>query len=534
VLTWDKLTGKHHFTALAGTEAIEAKSDGLNATSAYLDDAIKVVRIAGSEQSNLEQGLSSYSLLSYFGNFSYNYDQKYYLEGNIRRDGSSRFGENSKWGVFPSFSVAWRLSKELFFPKNLADDLKLRLSYGEVGNDKIGNFSYIAPIGTVLYSMSNTNGSFETGAAINSLANPDLKWEISKQFNIGIDMLFLDNKLNIVADYFETKVEDMLLGLSIPAITGITNPRSINNASVIANAGSLKNKGFELEVSYRSAVGNFKYGVNANLTTFNNEVTDIGNNEQLWGSVNIKNGGPVSRTVVGGPLGEFYGHVAEGIFQTQAEVDAANALDGNPSTPYQQTGTAPGDFKFRDLNGDHVINDEDRTRIGSPIPDFTYGFGIELGYKDFDFSALFTGVQGRDIYNAVRSELEASGGINANRSKTVLNAWNGEGTSNTIPRSYNSDPNFNGRISSMYVDDGSYLRLRNVRLAYNLPKQFTSRLSVSNAQIYITGSNLLTFTKYKGYDPEVGNSNGNNLSSGVELEIYPQAQTFHIGARITF
>ncbi|MDP3445384.1 MAG: hypothetical protein Q8T08_21205, partial [Ignavibacteria bacterium] len=280
-----------------------------------------------------------------------------------------------------------------------------------------------------------------------------------------------------------------------------------------------------------------KFGINANLTTYSNVVTDIATNKQLWGNVSLNNGGPISRTVVGGSLGEFYGYISEGIFQTQEEVDAANAsVDNDPSTPYQFAGTVPGDFKWKDIDGDgKVTADKDRTVIGSPVPDFTYGFGLNLGYKDFDLSALFNGVQGREIYNGLRSYLEGSGYANLNHSVNVLNGWNGPGTSNTIARAVNSDPNHNGStVSSSYVEDGSFLRLRSAQLTYTLPKLFISTLKIVNAQLFVSGENLLTFTKYKGYDPEVGNTGSSNLSSGIEMEIYPQAKSFHLGARITF
>lgn len=530
VLTFDKQVKKHHVSALAGTEAIRSKYNDLTSSAAFTDNSIKIVKATGATTSNFSQFLSAYSLVSYFGNLSYNYDQKYYLEGNIRRDGSSRFGINTRWGLFPSGSVAWRISKESFFPKTTVDDLKFRASYGMVGNDKIGNFRYIVPLSTTLYSLSGKNSDFAIGQMINNLANPGLKWETSKQFNVGLDMTLLDNKMTFSADYFKTDVSDMLLGLTVPDITGTPG-------SITTNAGSLTNKGFEFEVSYRDQIGEIRYGANANLTTYNNVVTDIGTNVQLWGQMFLKNGDIISRTVVGGSLGEFYGYISEGIFQTQAEVDAANALgsDGN-ATPYQAARTAPGDFKWKDIDGDGKVSlDKDRTVIGNPIPDFTYGFGLELGYKNFDMSAMFNGIQGRDIYNGIRSHLEGSGYVNSNHSTAVLNAWNGPETSNTIARAVFDDPNRNGNtVSSLYVEDGSFLRLKNMQLSYTIPKNIISTLKIAKAQVYLSGENLITFTKYKGYDPEVGNALASNLSSGIELEIYPQAKSFHIGARITF
>jgi hypothetical protein len=269
-----------------------------------------------------------------------------------------------------------------------------------------------------------------------------------------------------------------------------------------------------------------------NLTTFNNKITDIGDNEQIWGF--YYNDNYLSRTIVGGSLGEFYGYVTDGIFQTQAEVDAANALDGDATTFYQTAKTAPGDFKYRDINNDKIVNADDRTKIGSPIPDFTYGFSFNIGYKDFNLDVLFSGTQGNDIFNANKMNLEASGEQNFNKSKTVINAWNGEGSSNTIPRAIITDPNQNKRPSDIYVEDGSYLRLRNIRLGYNLPKVILSKINISDMNIYISGQNLLTFTKYSGFDPEVGNYNGGNTAAGIDTDIYPQSRSFHVGTVINF
>ncbi|MDF9797884.1 TonB-linked SusC/RagA family outer membrane protein [Catalinimonas alkaloidigena] len=533
VLSYNKDIKEHHISAMAGMESQEHQSDFLQGTARYTDDAIKVVSSEGSEVATVDQSKSASSLLSYFGRVAYNYAAKYYIEGNIRRDGSSKFGRNSRWGVFPSVSGAYRISNEDFFPDNaVVNGLKLRVSYGKVGSDRIGDFRYIAGLRNVFYAFGNTNGSFANGLAIDELGNPDLKWETSEQINYGIDAEFFDSKLLLTAEYYETNVSDMLLGLPIPAITGISaSVGEITLGEIISNAGSLTNKGFELEVEYRNHVGDFNYSVGGNLTTFNNKVTDIGRNEQIWG-MSI-DGNNVSRTVVGGSLGEFYGYVVEGIFQTQEEVDAANAL-GEEDMPYQDPNTAPGDFRYKDLDGDNVITAADRDVIGSPIPDFTYGLNMNLAYKNFDLSLLLTGSQGNEIYNANRRNLEASGQTNFNKSKTVLDAWSGPNTSNTIPRRIASDPNLNKRVSSVFVEDGSYMTLRNVQINYHLPMELISRISLSDAMVYLSGQRLFTFTKYSGFDPIVGNNGGSNLNAGIDNDLYPQAKSVHLGLQISF
>jgi len=527
LLTFDKQFGNHSVKALAGYEKRYSSWNSINGSSVYLDPSYRVVQSGAAERSNFKQYRGEESMISYFGNVTYNYNEKYYLTGNIRRDGSSRFGENNRFGTFPSMSVAWRITNENFFPESkLFSDIKLRFSYGEVGNDKIGNYKYIASMANVFYSMTGNSGSFESGMVTKGLANSDLKWETSTQQDFGIDISMFDYKFHLVADYFITDVTDMLLGKTIPVTSGIGSLAWGRYESVITNAGSLTNSGFEIELGFSDQIGDFSYSINANLTTYNNEVTDLGENEYLSGSLegDIRN-----RTYVGGSIGDFYGYVNEGIFQTQAELDAANAL--NPDAPYQADETVPGDFKFKDLNGDGVITDADRMILGSPIPDFTYGFGFDLGYKRLAFSALFYGSQGNMIYNSLRGEIEQQG-RSGNKATTVLNAWHGEGTSNTIPIRRVQDYNTNFRTSTAYLEDGSFLRLQNVMISYDVPVSF------AEMKLFISGDNLLTFTDYSGFNPEVSitkaGDGGNRLDSGVDMGYYPSSSVYRLGLRITF
>ncbi len=528
VLAFDKSFGNHHLKALVGYESQAGTYNSIRGSSTYSDPSFRVVESGAADISSFQQNKGEDSMISYFGNITYNYKDKYYFTGNIRRDGSSRFGANNKFGTFPSASVAWRVSNESFMQgSSIFSDLKIRASYGQVGNDKIGNYRYLAPMATVFYSMSGLDGDFLSGLVTKGIGNPDLKWETSTQKNIGIDMSFFDDKLSFIADYFVTDVEDMLLGKTIPVTSGIAALSWGRYVTVITNAGSLTNSGFELEASYRNSIGDLTYDLSGNITTYNNEVTDLGENEYLTGAMyqDVRN-----RTYVGGSLGDFYGYVTEGIFQTQEELDAANGL-GDPNVPYQQAETVPGDFRFKDLNGDGVINDQDREIIGSPIPDFTYGFGLNLGYKGFKFSVLFYGSQGNQIYNSLRQELEQTGRA-ANKSVTVLNAWNGPGTSNTITRRAVQDRNNNFRTSSTYVEDASFLRLQNIMFSYNPPVSFGS------LNIFLSGDNLLTFTKYQGFNPEVtitkDGVGGNRLDSGVDYGFYPSASIIRLGVRISY
>ena len=525
VLSYKLDLNNHHFTALVGTEAIENTYNIISGTSTYTDNSIRIVSSQGSETSSVLQYKAGSSLISYFGNASYNYDSRYYIDGNIRKDGSSKFGSNNRWGVFPSISTAWRISGENFFPKEaMVSDLKIRASYGEVGNDKIGDFTYIAGLKNVFYGFGNTTGVFSNGLAVDQLSNPNLKWETSKQINVGFNISMFDYKLTVGADYFRTNVSDMLMPLPIPAITGISASTDVVLlGSVTSNVGSLTNKGFELEASYRDNIGDFTYSVGVNLTTFNNEVTDIGQNDQLWGQT--IQGANVSRTVVGGGLGEFYGHVVDGIFQDQAEVDGAAVQNAN---------TAPGDYRYKDLNGDNVIDADDRTTIGSPIPDFTYGVNLNFEYKDFNLAMQWSGTQGNEIFNANRIDLEASGRTNFNKSNTVLNSWDGPGTSNTVARRIASDPNQNRRVSSIFVEDGSYFAMRNIKIGYTLQKDVISKVGLTNVEFYLSGQNLIMLTKYSGFDPEVGNYGGSNLNAGIDNDLYPHARTITLGVNLSF
>ncbi|NPA35869.1 MAG: TonB-dependent receptor [Chlorobi bacterium] len=528
VLKFNKHIGSHSINALAGYERRYSSWNSISGNSRYLDPSYKVVGSGAAETSSFIQYRGEESMVSYFASASYNYKEKYYFTGNVRHDGSSRFGENNRFGTFPSFSVAWRLSNEGFFPENdIVTDIKLRGSWGQVGNDKIGNYRYIAPMANVFYTFSGQNGDFSSGLVTKGLANTDLKWETSTQTNFGVDLLMFNSKLRITADYFKTDVTDMLLGKTIPVTSGIADLTWGRYVSVITNAGALTNKGFEFEASYNNTIGNFTYNLHANITTYNNEVTDIGENEYLSGTAaEVRN-----RTYVGGSLGDFYGYVCEGIFQTQAEVDAANAL--NPDAPYQTAETVPGDFKFKDLNGDGLITDEDRQIIGSPIPDFTYGFGFDLAYKRLSLTTLFYGSYGNEIYNELRSEIEQQG-RSTNKATTVLDAWHGEGTSNTIPVRRVQDYNNNFRTSTAYLEDGSFLRLQNIVLSYNLP------VSIAKIQVYVSGDNLVTFTKYKGFNPEIqidqtgDYGEGSRLDSGVDGGYYPSASIYRIGVNVTF
>ncbi len=457
------------------------------------------------------------NLLSYFGKVNYSFKNKYLLTAILRRDGSSRFGNNKKWGTFPSLSVGWRISDEDFISKDGAlSSLKLRAGWGQVGFDGIGPYEFSAPVVAGFnYPFGNINGTVLTGLATNGIANEDLQWETVTQYSVGVDADFFDNRLNIVAEYYDKTQEDVLVPVPQSAVTGQSNGR--NQSSQRQNIGSLTNKGIEFSANYSGSFGDIKYSVGANITTVKNEIVDI---PAPISNYNFR-GANITRTENGRSVGEFYGFLADGIFQNDAEVTAAATQDAN---------TAPGDIRYVDLNDDGVIDDDDKTFIGSPIPDFTYGFNINLQYKNFDFAIQGNGVSGNDIFNISKNML-----TDWTRSENKLNItpWSPSNTNASYPRAIAQDVG-NNDISSFYVEKGSFTRIRIIELGYSLSSKILQKLNISQVRVYGNVQNPFTFTKYSGADPEVGSGNGSNLAAGIDNFIYPVARTFSIGLNAKF
>ncbi|MEK6481720.1 TonB-dependent receptor [Catalinimonas sp. 4WD22] len=522
--TYQKALGQHNFSLMVGTSAQNFDIRSISANAEYDSDAFTEVTNSALIN-NSTTSFTEESLASVFGRLTYNFDERYLLTANVRRDGSSKFGPNNKFGVFPSFSAGWRISEENFFDSQLVNDLKLRGGWGQVGSDAIGNFKYLAALNTGFnYPFGNQTGSSSLGAALLELGNPNIQWETATEWSIGADVGLLDNRLTFTADYFEKTRTDMLLTLPLAGISGLTQ--------TVDNVGELLNKGFEFSTNYRKATGKFTYDIGLNFTTFYNEVVDIDILNEIVAST-YSGSGAVALIRVGQPLGVFYGLVTEGLFQTPEEVRQANAVDGDESTPFQLSDTAPGDFRYRDLNGDGRITGDDRQIIGSPVPDFSYGINGSLQYGNFDLNFQLFGVQGNEILNLGRSIRESSGRA-FNKSSTVVNAWNGPGSSNSIPRPIVTDPNQNVRVGTHLVEDGSFLRLRNLQLGYNLSPELLSSLGITRLRAYIAGQNLLTFTNYSGNDPEIGFDGNNTAANGLDQDLYPQARTYTIGVNVSF
>ena len=452
-------------------------------------------------------------LLSYFGRFQYAYDGKYLFSAVVRRDGSSNFGPKNKFGFFPTASLGWIASEEDFLKEsNVISFLKLRASYGIIGNDRIPGFRFLSILnGEAEYVFNN---QLAQGIAVGPVANPEIRWEKQIPLDIGLDVE-LFNKVTITADYFKKRTEDLLVSAQTSGIIGVAAPGS---SVPVINAGTVENEGLEFSIGYKETVSeDFNFNVNYNLTTLKNNVTFVGNSTGIieGGSFGVGQE-PPSRMEAGFPIGYFYGYKTDGIFQTQADVNAHAT----------QLNAAPGDLRFVDTNGDGKIDADDRTNIGDPIADITMGLNLSFNYKRFDFNAYAFASIGNEIVRNYERNLPLT-----NRPTYFLDRWTGPGTSNTSPR-VTTGATGNILFSDFYVEDGSFLRLQSVQLGYSVGQATLEKLQFSKLRFYVTGSNLFTLTKYRGYDPTT--SNGAPIGGGIDQGFYPSPKTFLFGMNVTF
>lgn len=509
--TYNKNLGDHSINIMAGTSLQWGVNDyftGKNGTFLkdevnQLDNGTKLLSLTGSG--------SEWSLASLMFRANYSYKNKYLLTATVRRDGSSRFGANNRWGTFPSFSGAWRLDEEEWFNKDSwFSNVKIRAGYGVTGNQNIGDYSFASSFNTGIYSF---NGTTVSTLVAHKMANPNVHWEEVRQTNIGADLGFFNNRFRLSIDAYNKVTNDMLIPMDVPVSTGYSD---IDVPSI--NAGKVNNKGFEVTLS--GDLFNrkdFTWTSSLNMSFNKNEIISLNSNTPTYyGDVEMS--GNTRVHMEGYPIGSFYGYVADGLFQTQEEVD---------NWAIQAAGsTAPGDIKFKDLDNNGVINDYDRTIIGNPFPDLTYAWDNTFSYKGFDLELFLQGIYGADVYNANRIYQEGMS-VAFNQYVTVLKRWTGEGTSNSMPRAVYSDPNKNVRSSTRFIEDGSYIRLKNVTLGYNLPKRLTGKITASNIRLFVSGQNLLTLTDYTGFDPEVD-------ISGFDLGNYPVTRTISFGIDVNF
>jgi TonB-linked SusC/RagA family outer membrane protein len=467
-------------------------------------------RVGGASENTLHK------LTSLFARINYNYKEKYLFTGIYRRDGSSRFGANNKFGVFPSFSLGWVVSKESFWPANeIVNTLKIRGGYGVVGNDAIRDFGYLATVGGGFNYTIGNSGSITTGYAPASLDNPDLRWEQTAQANIGFEAK-LFKSLNLTIDYYNKKTSGILRPITIPGYVGVSS-------SPVGNIADMDNKGLEVELSYAKKFGQLNFSASGNVAYLKNTVTFVASDANyITGDASFQSMGAVTRTQEGQSYNSFYGYQTAGIFQNAAEVSAYTNASGKPIQP----NAVPGDFRWVDTNGDGAISDLDKTFLGSNIPKYTFGLTLNFEFKNFDLMAFASGAAGNKIFQGLR-RLDIN---NSNWQTVALSRWTGEGTSNTYPRLTSNDTNGNfGNMSDFYLEKGDYLRLKVVQFGYSLPAHLIGKISANKLRFYISAENLLTLTKYTGYDPEIGGG-----VFGIDKGIYPQARTFMLGVQLQF
>lgn len=539
VITWyntatytKNLDNTHNFTVLAGTESITDVYTPFGAGRVnYFSDNLAYRHLnTGSDGISNFGFVSESAIFSLFGKIDYDYKGKYILSATIRRDGSSRFAAGNRFGIFPSFSAAWRLSDESFFDDiAFFDDLKIRAGWGKVGNQNIPLNTYLdlfsPDAGTSGYAIGGGNNSATVGINSSQFGNPDVTWETTTQLNVGFDASVLDNKLTVSFDWYDRKTEDMLLGVPRPSLSGLAgNPQ--------VNVGTMKNTGVDLALNYSNQVSrDLTYSIGLTFSKYKNEVVALNDPDQFISGGNFREY-QASRTTAGQPIGAFFGYDILGIFQTQAEADAHATQPVN----------APGRFKYRDANIDGVINADDRVFLGSPHPDFAYGVNGSVNYKGFDFGVFVQGVQGNAVFNGNLLFTDFfSYFTNSQKGAGILNSWGYPGANNaeaTIPQLNQNSPSIELESSSHYVEDGSYLRLKTLTLGYTLPSSSLSKVGFDNVRFYLQGNNILTISDYSGLDPEIGVRNvyggGADLDIGVDRGNYPVVKSITVGLNVSF
>ncbi|MCP9769756.1 TonB-dependent receptor [Lacihabitans sp. LS3-19] len=530
-LNYSKTSGLHELNVLVGTESVTTYSVGFSASrsSFSFDDLDYRYLNSGSAAglANAGDGAIRSALFSQFGKVNYGYKDTYLADFTLRRDGSSRFSEANRYGVFPAFSVGARIS-ELDFMKNVkfVNDLKVRFGWGKTGNQLIPNVYnaytlYAADPSNNAYDINGTGSSIVGGFDLVQFGNTNGKWETTTSTNIGLDAVMLDNKMELVLDLYNRVTSDMLTQIAIPRTAG-------TGSIPFTNIGEVQNKGIDLGINYRDKVGDFRYQVGLSIGHYKNKVIKLNDdpNATIFGFTTRLPA--ISATKAGLPIASYYGYFVDGVIKDDAEAAAA---------PKFGSYTRAGTFKFRDINGDGIITAADRTIIGNPHPDFTYGINVNLGYKNFDLTMFGQGVHGNEIFNYVRYWTDFNT-FQGNRSKEMLyDSWKQQGDVAKLPR-LNSGDATSQQISSYFLEDGSYLRLKNVQLTYTIPTEIMKKAKMGSAQIYVQGQNIMTLTKYTGLDPDInlrtsGNDN-QDIHMGIDEGAYPVAKSYLVGVRLGF
>ncbi|MFN8254485.1 MAG: TonB-dependent receptor [Bacteroidales bacterium] len=529
-LTWNKIFGLHNITALLGYTSEYKKNTNQYGSKQGIpgNDPELQTFDAATYNPVLTGSYNTISMVSYFARINYSFADRYLLTATVRRDGSSKFGPGHKWGTFPSFSLGWKINEEPFFKNataNFFNDLKLRAGWGQIGNSSLPvNNAYVSLLGTTSPTTGadyryNFGNNVYSGYWLTTMGTEDITWETTGQINFGIDISILKGALTFTADYYIKDTKNMLL--QVPAVYYAGYPYG---GSPYTNEGSVRNNGYEVLLNYQGRSGNFSYGASVNFSSFRNEVTSLRQGKETL------NSNTPAQIAVGHPISAYYGFVTDGIFQNAKEVSNYKGPNGTVLQP----NAFPGDFRFKNINNDETIDGFDQTWIGNPWPKLTYGFTINLGFKSFDLVAFFQGSYGNDIYDGARQY-----GYSIHKPPNEYfykNAWRGEGTSNSIPAFSTVD--WNGsyyNYSDFYVDNGSYMRLKNLQLGYNLPKPACEKLKISGCRFWIGGTNLFTITKYHGNDPEVGATENPLQGAGFDNHsYYPKPSEYSMGLTLSF
>lgn len=539
-VNYNKTIEKHSFNLLGGMESMCNRYEYFSASRDGFPSDEENFHYLNAGDGALQKNSGSateYSMASYFGKIDYNFDNRYLAAVTLRRDGSSRLG-NNKWGNFPAASLGWRISNEPFFHCEAIDNLKVRIGWGQNGNSDIPSYSTIDSYKSnpdhSNYPIDGSQNSVDIGFVQTRNGNANLKWETTTQTNIGLDLGFLNGELGVILDYFNKNTKDLLWQRPLPANIGGTNQ------TVWDNIGKMNNKGFEVEINYNKQVNkDFGFNVAYNFSAIKNEMTELNGNIDYIGLSSSQLHGTnfdqeISRSAVGQPIGSFYVYSTDGLFQSETEVSSYKNSKGNLLQPNAK----PGDIRFRDINEDGAIDAKDRSFVGSPLPDCTMGLTLGVNYKNFDISAFFQGTFGNEVYNLTNYLGEFYNQAQYNKNSSITNAWRPDNTNTHIPRVTLDDPNNNIRPSDYYIDNASFVRLKNLKVGYTMPQGITSKLKMDRIYFYLQGQNLFTISGYEGIDPEVGlqsySSESRNLDMGVDRGIYPLARTFTLGVNVSF
>lgn len=534
-LNYNKTTGKHSITGLLGYEVNESTWGGVTSSVMnFNSNDVPTLNLGDAKTATNSEFRGSQALESFFARAIYTFNEKYSVTATVRRDRSSKFAEGNQTGYFPSFAASWKLSDENFmkFTKSFANNIKVRVGYGEVGNQGVPNYLYGS-------ALSPSTTGLGTGFTVDKVPNPELTWETAQQTNAGIDISFLNSRIDFTFDWFNKDSKNFLFQKPLPAYL-LGGSAAYSTAAVISapyiNGGNMNNKGFDFSITSRNFVGDkFRWNTSVVFSRYKNEVKSLATGIPFI-SANITNGFlsvPVTKTVVGGPVGEFYGYVVKDIFRTPAQLREAATQFGRP-VENSSAGTWLGDIQFEDLNGDGVINEDDTRALGSPQPSFTYGITNTFSYRNFDLSIFLNGSQGGKILNALKYTTAGLASLYQNQLAESANFWTPTNSSSNIPAPKSGTDNPNLKMSDRFLESASFLRIQNVNLGYNVPSSMVKSIHLSRLKAYVSVQNLYTFTKYTGLDPEIGSTNQNVFLTNVDLGRYPIPRTITFGINAEF